>query len=63
MLTFQEVAPGRTRVVMKHTGWKEGAEWDQSFAYFDRAWTKVLANLERHFNTGPIDWATFSWGK
>jgi uncharacterized protein YndB with AHSA1/START domain len=62
-LKFQEVAPGRTRVVLKHTGWKEGPEWEQSYQYFDRAWGKVLANLEHRFAAGPIDWATFTWQK
>ena len=60
-LTFHEIATGRTRVSLRHTGWKEGVEWDQSFAYFDRAWTKVLANLDHRFTTGPIDWTTFSY--
>ena len=61
VLTFKEVAPGRTQVKFMQTGWGKGAEWDESFAYFDRAWSKVLANLEHRFAVGPIDWATFSW--
>ena len=63
VLLFKEVAPGRTQVKFVQTGWGKGEEWDRSFAYFDRAWSKVLANLEHRFAVGPIDWATFSWAK
>jgi uncharacterized protein YndB with AHSA1/START domain len=38
-----------TRVRLTHTGWKEGAEWDQAYAYFDIAWGKVLASLAERF--------------
>jgi hypothetical protein len=42
--------------VLHHTGWGEGGEWDQAYAYFDRAWGNVLANLKKRFETGPVDW-------
>ena len=45
-----------TRVSLHHTGWGHGGEWDRNYAYFDRAWTAVLANLKRRFETGPFDW-------
>ena len=45
-----------TRVALHHTGWGSGGEWDRSYAYFDRAWTGVLGNLKRRFETGPTDW-------
>ena len=38
-----------TRVRLTHTGWKEGAEWDQAYAYFDIAWAKVLSSLAQSF--------------
>ena len=31
-------------------------EWDKTYAYFDKAWDKVLDNLQTRFATGPIDW-------
>jgi hypothetical protein len=38
-------------------GWGEGGQWDQAYAYFDRAWGHVLANLVKRWETGqPIDW-------
>ena len=46
-----------TRVTLHHTGWGEGGEWDKAFAYFDRAWGNVLANLKTRHETGqPNDW-------
>ncbi len=48
-----------TRVNLHHTGWGEGGEWDKTFAYFDRAWGNVLANLKTRFETGPQDWSAW----
>lgn len=46
-----------TRVSLHHTGWGDGGQWDQAYAYFDRAWGNVLANLKKRFEQGPQDWA------
>jgi uncharacterized protein YndB with AHSA1/START domain len=46
-----------TRVTLHHTGWGDGAEWDKTFAYFDRAWGIVLGKLQASFVTGPVDWS------
>ena len=45
-----------TRVSLHHTGWGTGGEWDKAFAYFDRAWGNVLANLKKRHDSGPVDW-------
>jgi uncharacterized protein YndB with AHSA1/START domain len=45
-----------TRVTLHHTGWGDGGQWDQAYAYFDRAWGNVLANLKKRFEVGPHDW-------
>ena len=34
----------------------DGGQWDQTHAYFDRAWGNVLANLQKRFADGPVDW-------
>jgi uncharacterized protein YndB with AHSA1/START domain len=49
----------RTRVTLHHTGWGDGGEWDRAYAYFDRAWGSVLANLQKRFTSGPIDWSAW----
>jgi uncharacterized protein YndB with AHSA1/START domain len=56
---FAAVDAGTTRVTLHHTGWGDGGEWDRAYAYFDRAWGAVLANLKKRFESGPIDWAPF----
>lgn len=56
VLRFSPVSEKETRVSLHHTGWGEGGEWDKTFTYFDAAWTQVLNNLKKRFETGPIDW-------
>ena len=51
-----------TEVRLAHGGWGDGGQWDQSYAYFDTAWARVLANLEKRFVEGPVDWAPFLKG-
>lgn len=46
----------RTKVTLSHTGWKPGAQSEEAFEYFERAWDVVLARLVQRFKTGPIDW-------
>jgi uncharacterized protein YndB with AHSA1/START domain len=46
-----------TEVTLHHGGWGDGGEWDQAYAYFDKAWGNVLANLQKRFAEGkPYDW-------
>lgn len=57
VVRIEPVADGQTRVTLTHTGWGDGGEWDKAYAYFDRAWGNVLANLRKRFETGqPMDW-------
>ena len=53
---LQPEGSSETRVRLTHVGWGEGGEWDKAHAYFDRAWGAVLANLQKRFAEGPIDW-------
>ncbi|HUP97816.1 MAG TPA: SRPBCC domain-containing protein [Usitatibacter sp.] len=50
-------SPTETHLRLTHTGWGDGGEWDQAFAYFERAWGTVLGNLQKRFAEGPVDWA------
>jgi uncharacterized protein YndB with AHSA1/START domain len=56
VVRFEPLGPRQTRVTLHHTAWGSGGEWDAAYAYFDRAWGNVLANLKRRFETGPLDW-------
>ena len=59
VVRFEPAGEAQTRVRLTHSGWGDGGQWDQSFAYFDKAWGNVLANLEKRFVEGPRDWAPF----
>jgi uncharacterized protein YndB with AHSA1/START domain len=56
VVRFEPVDDKTTRVRLHHTGWGEGGQWDQAYAYFDKAWGGVLANLKKRFEVGPYDW-------
>ena len=56
VLRFEPVDDKNTRVRLHHTGWGDGGQWDQAYAYFDRAWGNVLANLKKRHESGPRDW-------
>jgi uncharacterized protein YndB with AHSA1/START domain len=56
VVRIEPVDERQTRVRLHHTGWGEGGEWDQAYAYFERAWPAVLANLKKRFDSGPVDW-------
>jgi len=59
IVRFHPQSSSSTKVTLYHDGWGEGGEWDAAFTYFDGAWPKVLANLQKRFASGPIDWAPF----
>ena len=49
-----------TEVTLHHGGWGDGGQWDPAYAYFDKAWGSVLANLQKRFvEQKPIDWSPF----
>jgi uncharacterized protein YndB with AHSA1/START domain len=56
IIRFEAIDDKQTRVSLHHTGWGDGGEWDKAYAYFDRAWSNVLANLKKRFESGPMDW-------
>ncbi len=56
VVRFEPLADKQTRVSLHHTGWGDGGEWDKAYAYFDRAWGSVLANMKKRFDAGAQDW-------
>lgn len=56
VVRFEPVDAAHTRVTLHHTGWGEGGQWDEAYAYFERAWGGVLANLKKRHDSGPVDW-------
>ena len=58
ILQFEEVEPGKVKVVLSQLGWGKGEDWDKLYDYFDKAWSFVLGNLKKRFAAGPIDWSS-----
>jgi len=64
VVLLQPLGEKQTKVSIIHQGWKPGEQWDQLFAYFERAWDIVLGRLAHRFSKGPIDWsAPFTPGR
>lgn len=59
VVRFEPVADRQTKVTLAHLGWGSGGQWDQAYAYFDKAWPRVLENLRKRFETGPQDWTAW----
>ena len=58
-LRFTPAGEGQTKVVLNHSGWGDGGQWDQNFDYFNNAWTRVLAAFKKRFDEGPMDWTAY----
>ena len=56
VVRLKPAGEGETEVSLYHAGWGEGGEWDKAYDYFSRAWGNVLANLQKRFAEGPVDW-------
>jgi uncharacterized protein YndB with AHSA1/START domain len=59
---FAAMDAGTTRLTLKQTGWKEGAEWDKAYDYLAAGNAQLFNTLLRRFEKGPIDWAK-EWGQ
>jgi len=57
VVELEPAGESETLVRLTHSGWGEGEEWGQAFAYFVAAWHIVLGRLRYRFETEPIDWS------
>jgi hypothetical protein len=46
VIRLDEPAAGIVRVRFAQLGWGEGEDWDQGYAYFDKAWDWVLGRIK-----------------
>ncbi len=53
VLEFSGAGDRETDVRLTHLGWREGADWDQTYAYFDQAWGYVLEALRKSRAPAP----------
>ena len=49
-VTFEEI-DGQTLVSVTHSGWKQGADWDEAREWHRKAWIGVLADLEKYLTS------------
>lgn len=47
---FNELGPGKTKVTLLHTGWRQGEKWDWARKYFVSAWSGAFRQLESLIN-------------
>lgn len=60
IVRMKPVSEKETEVTIHQTGWGDGGQWDETFKYFDAAWGRVLANMQKRFvERKPIDWTPF----
>jgi uncharacterized protein YndB with AHSA1/START domain len=59
IVRFEPLEANATRITLHHTGWGDGGEWDKAYDYFDKAWSGVLGNLKKRFDSGPQDWTAW----
>jgi uncharacterized protein YndB with AHSA1/START domain len=57
VVRFAPAGEGESRVTLTHGGWGDGGQWDQAYEYFNGAWGRVLVNLKKRFDEGPVDWS------
>jgi len=56
-VSFGQVAKGGVvKLDLDHSGFLEGAEWDEYFEFSDWNWDLVLGRFQYRFSVGPIDW-------
>ncbi|HLK17762.1 MAG TPA: SRPBCC domain-containing protein [Bryobacteraceae bacterium] len=51
-----EAAESGTKVTLLQTGWKQGKDWDDAYAYLADGNAQLLKQLLYRFQKGPIDW-------
>ncbi len=62
IVRLDDVGEKRTRVRLRNGGYRDDAEWDKAYAYFENAWPHVLGQLRRRFDSGPL-WPKEAVGK
>ena len=48
VVEFEPLTAGETEVTITHLGFGAAAHWDETFAYFTKAWEVVLGNFKTH---------------
>lgn len=51
-VNFEKVSDDTTKVIVLHTGFKEGAAWNEAIQWHEMAWAGVLKSLKNALETG-----------
>ena len=51
IVLFSQLDKNKTRVILIHTGWRQGENWETARQYFTKAWAGALKQLEVLVNT------------
>lgn len=57
MFTFSAPSAATTEVHLAQTGWQDGDEWANTYAYLTNGNAQLLGLLYQRFTKGPIDWS------
>jgi hypothetical protein len=49
-------AGAETRVTLTQSGWKQGKDWDDAYAYLADVNAELLTQLRDRFVNGPMNW-------
>lgn len=52
VVQLEKIDSKNTKVSLDHLGWLAGEKWDETYAYFDRAWDIVLNSLKDSLSVG-----------
>ncbi len=52
VVEFEALSETQTRILLTHLGFGEGAEWDETYSYFDNAWSFVLGRMKAAMEDG-----------
>jgi len=53
---FERLGTDRVRVIVSMVGWKDGADWDSTYAFFERGNAYTMLQLQKRFVEGPKRW-------
>ena len=51
VMEFAPAGEGGTELILTHAGFGEGDAWDETYAYFDRAWGMVIDAMVARFGS------------
>lgn len=54
LVSFAPIQTG-TELIIQHSGWGEGADWERARQWHQGAWEMMLSNLQKHLQADETD--------